>query len=244
MKAMILAAGRGTRMAPLTDHCPKPLLPLAGKPLIFHHIRKLAEAGIHEIVINHAWLGPMIEEALGDGSQFGVSIQYSAEAEALETAGGIRKALPLLGDDPFLLINGDVWIDGGYGEFVRSAAMTGENALSGDGCLAHLWLVANPEHNPKGDFILSGGLVLDDQHGQMAPNNMDINKLTFSGISLIHPALVAGLVQGKRPLAPVLRQAMQNKRIGGSALDADCGWVDVGTPERLRQLHDRLTQRI
>src|SRR5690606_8688958 len=108
MKAMILAAGRGTRMAPLTDHCPKPLLPLAGKPLIVHHIEKLVAAGIHEIVINHAWLGQMIEEALGDGRQWGAEIQYSAEAQALETAGGIIQALPLLGSDPFLLVNGDV----------------------------------------------------------------------------------------------------------------------------------------
>ncbi|WP_221800822.1 N-acetylmuramate alpha-1-phosphate uridylyltransferase MurU [Oceanobacter mangrovi] len=225
MKAMILAAGRGQRMAPLTDHCPKPLLPLAGKPLIVHHIEKLAAAGITELVINHAWLGDMIEAALGDGSRWGVSIRYSAEAEALETAGGIIQALPLLGDEPFLLINGDVWTDWNYHTALQYLA-----ALMADhGLQAWLWLVENPEHNPAGDFALQQQRVLPEAGEQ---------GLTFAGISLIKPALLAQLPAGKRPLAPVLRQAMAAGKVGGAELQAR--WVDVGTPQRLQQLEQVL----
>lgn len=238
MKAMILAAGRGTRMAPLTDNCPKPLLLLAGQPLIVHHIKKLVKAGIHEIVINHAWLGSMIEDKLGDGLHLGASIHYSPEEQALETAGGILQALPLLGQESFLLVNGDVWIDGGYERFlVPELLPSGLNEQR----LAHVWLVPNPDHNPDGDFVLTDGLVHDDGAGFGHVAGEVADKLTFSGISLIHPDLVADLEPGKRPLAPVLRQAMACGQVSGSALPADCGWVDVGTPERLRQLRDRLT---
>lgn len=223
MKAMILAAGRGTRMAPLTDHCPKPLLPLAGKPLIQHHIEKLAAAGITELVINHAWLGQMLEQQLGDGRALGVHIQWSPESEALETGGGIANALPLLGDQPFLLVNGDVWTDWSY-------AGVPDMALGQD--LAHLWLVDNPEHNPGGDFILQQGRVLNPQQNPHAP------RLTFSGLSLLHPQLFANTTPGAFPLAPLLRQAMDEQRVAGSELSGR--WVDVGTPQRLQQLEQEL----
>ncbi|MCA6064237.1 N-acetylmuramate alpha-1-phosphate uridylyltransferase MurU [Thalassolituus marinus] len=224
MKAMILAAGRGTRMAPLTDHMPKPLIPLAGKPLIVHHIEKLAAAGFTELVINHAYLGHMLEEALGDGSQWGVSIRYSAEAEALETAGGIVNALPLLGDKPFLLVNGDVWSDWDY----RAAL---DITLADN--LAHLWLVDNPDHNPHGDFVLRDGLVLN-------PVTLadDSPRLTFSGMSIIAPALLHSCPAGAYPLAPLLRQAMDQQRVTGSRMQAQ--WVDVGTPQRLQLLEQSL----
>lgn len=237
MKAMILAAGRGMRMAPLTDHCPKPLLELAGQPLIVHHIRKLAAAGIHEIVINHAYLGHMIEEALGDGSRWGVQIRYSAETSALETGGGILQALPLLSDTPFLLINGDVWTDVDYRGLVNATAL---DALQRQEALAHLWLVDNPEHNPDGDFVLSGERVMSSVS---STEMLSEPKLTFSGISLIHPRLLAQQTSGAFPLAPLLRAAMNNEKVSGAYLGADSGWVDVGTPERLQHLHDQLIQR-
>jgi MurNAc alpha-1-phosphate uridylyltransferase len=205
MKAMILAAGRGTRMAPLTDHMPKPLIPLAGKPLIVHHIEKLAAAGFTELVINHAYLGHMLEDALGDGRQWGVSIRYSAEKEALETAGGIVNALPLLGDEPFLLVNGDVWSDWDY-RVARQITLADN--------LAHLWLVDNPDHNPRGDFILRDGRVINP------------------------PELTDDAPAGAYPLAPLLRQAMDQQRVTGSYMQAR--WVDVGTPQRLQSLEQSL----
>ena len=152
MKAMILAAGRGERMRPLTDLLPKPLLAAGGKPLIVHHIEKLAAAGVTQLVINHAWLGHKLVAALGDGSALGVSIHWSAEESALETAGGIVQALPLLGSEPFLVINGDTWLDLDYRALVSQPL--GED-------LAHLWLVPNPPQHPKGDFSLQAGRVLD-----------------------------------------------------------------------------------
>lgn len=221
MKAMILAAGRGQRMAPLTDHCPKPLLALAGKPLIEHHLEKLAAAGFREIVINYAYLGHMIEQALGDGHRWGLDIRYSAEAEALETAGGIRKALPLLGDDPFLLVNGDVWTNWSY---------CAASAVLQPGVLAHLWLVENPDHNPDGDFILDGSRVVDRLPAQAG--------LTFSGLSVLDPALLKDYPQGRFALAPVLRSAMARGAVSGALLEAD--WVDVGTPQRLENLEQKL----
>ena len=221
MKAMILAAGRGQRMAPLTDHCPKPLLPLAGKPLIEYQLGKLAAAGFREIVINHAYLGHMIEQTLGDGSRWGLQIIYSAETEALETAGGIRKALPLLGDQPFLLVNGDVWTNWSY--CVSSAVLK-------PGLLAHLWLVENPQHNPDGDFVLHDERLLARQAGQRG--------LTFSGLSLIDPALLRDYPEGHLALAPVLRTAMADLRVSGAVLPAS--WVDVGTPQRLYDLEQQL----
>lgn len=217
MKAMILAAGRGERMRPLTDSLPKPLLAVGGKPLIVHHIEKLKRAGISELVINHAWLGHKLVAALGDGSAFGVSIRWSAEESALETAGGIVQALPLLGSDPFLVINGDTWIDADYATLVRQP-------LGSD--LAHLWLVPNPPQHPDGDFSLQAGRVQD------AP------ALTFSGIGFYHPAAFAYLPSGARKLAPLLRDWMAQGRVGGSLLAGE--WRDIGTVERLRALDEQL----
>ena len=217
MKAMILAAGRGERMRPLTDSLPKPLLAAGGKPLIVHHIEKLKRAGISELVINHAWLGHKLVAALGDGSAFGVSIRWSAEESALETAGGIVQALPLLGSDPFLVINGDTWIDADYATLVSQP-------LGSD--LAHLWLVPNPPQHPDGDFSLQAGRVQD------AP------ALTFSGIGLYHPAAFAYLPSGAHKLAPLLRDWMAQGRVGGSLLAGE--WRDIGTVERLRALDEQL----
>lgn len=228
MKAMILAAGLGTRMRPLTNHCPKPLLAVAGKPLIVHHIEKLVALGIEEIVINHAYLGHMIEEHLGDGSQFDCRILYSAEGEALETGGGIFNALPLLqtgqdSEQAFLLVNGDVWLDW---DLIKIPQV-----IHG---LCHLWLVKNPEHNPSGDFVL----LADDfsQTKVVDKSSSDLEALTFSGISLIKPSLFEGCAAGAFPLAPLLRGAMVNNEASGELYDGS--WVDVGTPERLQQVEE------
>ncbi|MFD2113585.1 N-acetylmuramate alpha-1-phosphate uridylyltransferase MurU [Thiorhodococcus fuscus] len=219
MRAMILAAGRGNRMRPLTDHCPKPLLRAGGKPLIVHHIERLAAAGIRDLVINHAHLGEQIEAALGDGSALGVRIRYSPEGEALETGGGIFRALPLLGPEPFLVVNGDVWTD----------CPVPETRLA-EGDLAHLILVDNPRHHPAGDFALEDGRVRPEGS----------HRLTFSGIGIYHPDLFVDCVPGAFPLAPLLRDAMTRDRVGGrhhSGL-----WFDIGTPERLADLDRMLTQ--
>ena len=217
MKAMILAAGRGERMRPLTDLLPKPLLAAGGKPLIVHHIEKLAAAGVTQLVINHAWLGHKLVAALGDGSALGVSIHWSAEESALETAGGIVQALPLLGSEPFLVINGDTWLDLDYRALVSQPL--GED-------LAHLWLVPNPPQHPQGDFSLQAGRVLDTP------------ALTFSGVGLYHPAAFAGLPCGVRKLAPLLRDWMALGRVGGSLLAGE--WRDIGTVDRLRELDEQL----
>lgn len=217
MKAMILAAGRGERMRPLTDLLPKPLLAAGGKPLIVHHIEKLAAAGVTQLVINHAWLGHKLVAALGDGSALGVSIHWSAEESALETAGGIVQALPLLGREPFLVINGDTWLDLDYRALVSQPL--GED-------LAHLWLVPNPPQHPQGDFSLQAGRVLDTP------------ALTFSGVGLYHPAAFAGLPCGARKLAPLLRDWMAQGRVGGSLLAGE--WRDIGTVDRLRELDEQL----
>ena len=217
MKAMILAAGRGERMRPLTDLLPKPLLAAGGKPLIVHHIEKLKAAGVTTLVINHAWLGHKLVAALGDGSALGVSIHWSAEESALETAGGIVQALPLLGREPFLVINGDTWLDLDYRALV--------NQPLGDD-LAHLWLVPNPPQHPQGDFSLQAGRVLDTP------------ALTFSGVGLYHPAAFAGLPSGARKLAPLLRDWMAQGRVGGSLLAGE--WRDIGTVDRLRELDEQL----
>lgn len=224
MKAMILAAGRGERMRPLTDQCPKPLLPAGGKPLIQWHIEALGAAGITELVINHAHLGQCLEEALGDGHALGVNIAWSREETALETAGGIRQALPLLGDAPFLVVNGDIHTDMDFAPLVRRAA-----TLAKDGPLAHLVLVANPPHHPAGDFALAQGHV----RASGSP------RLTFSGIGLYHPALFAHLPAGQpSPLAPLLRDAMAQGRVSGEYHGGL--WLDIGTPERLAELDARL----
>ena len=221
-KAMILAAGRGERMRPLTDHTPKPLLPVGGKPLIVWHIERLRAAGFTKLVINHAHLGHRLEEALGDGATFGVRITWSPEASALETAGGIRHALPLLGDAPFVVVNGDVFCDADF-TALRAAAQ----GLKPDGPLAHLLLVPSPAHNPAGDFgLLPGGQVVDDGRGE---------RLTFSGIGAYHPALFAGVAPDQpAKLAPLLRAAMAAGKVTGARHDGR--WVDVGTPERLAEL--------
>lgn len=216
---MILAAGRGERMRPLTDNLPKPLLKVGGKMLIEYHLEKLKAANITDVIINHAWLGSKIEKALGDGSHYGLNIQYSAEGEALETAGGILNALPLLtGTDnkseAFIVINGDVFCDYDIANLPVS--------LSG---LAHLVLVNNPEHNPEGDFVITkSGIV--EQAGK--------NKLTFSGIGIYHPDLFNDYPNGKLALAPVLRKAMEQQLVSGEIYQGV--WHDIGTPERLSEL--------
>jgi len=225
MRAMILAAGRGERMRPLTDHTPKPLLPAGGKPLIVWHIERLAAAGIRDIVINHAWLGEQLPAALGDGSRYGVRIAYSAESTALETAGGIAQALPLLGPQPFLAINGDIWCDWNP---AQASALAG--ALETARADAWLLLVDNPEHHPQGDFTLSG----DGRVGTEAAG-----RLTFAGIGLYRPALFGGLAAGTpAPLAPLLRQAMARGAVLGAHHAG--AWTDVGTPQRLAALDARL----
>lgn len=223
MKALILAAGKGERMRPLTLTTPKPLLRAGGKPLIEYHIERLCQAGFRELVINHAWLGEQIEHHLGDGHRFGVTIEYSAEGEPLETAGGIRRALPQLtrGGEWFLVINGDIWCDADL-----SALQPPENAD------ALLVLTDNPTHNPDGDFALSSdGRVLSD--GPQC--------LTFTGISLLHRRLFDRLPEGPRKLAPVLREAMKQGRVRG--LHHRGQWLDIGTPERLQQLDRELSPR-
>ena len=220
MKAMFLPAGRGERVRPLPDLLPKPLLAVGGKPLIVHHIEKLKSAGVTELVINHAWLGHKLVEVLGDGSALGVTIHWSAEESALETAGGIVQALPLLGADPFLVINGDTWLDLDYHTLVSQP-------LGDD--LAHLWLVPNPPQHPSGDFALQGGRV------------MDTPAFTFSGVGLYDPAAFAGLAGGARKLAPLLRDWMAQGRVGGSLLAGE--WRDIGTVDRLRELDDQLQAR-
>ncbi|MBA1188802.1 nucleotidyltransferase family protein [Pseudomonas entomophila] len=222
MKAMILAAGKGERMRPLTLHTPKPLVPVAGVPLIEYHLRGLAAAGFDEVVINHAWLGQQIEDHLGDGSRWGLRIAYSAETEPLETGGGIFKALPLLGDRPFVLINGDVWTDYDLAGLRRP--------LAG---LAHLVLVDNPEHHAQGDFSLV-------QH-QVSDTSGEGTRLTFSGLSVLHPALFDGCEAGAFKLAPLLRRAMAEGQVSGEHHRGQ--WIDVGTLERLAQVERVLAGR-
>lgn len=225
MRTMILAAGRGERMRPLTDTCPKPLLPAGGLPLIGWHLRRLAGAGLRDVVINHAWLGEQIERTLGDGSDWGLSIRYSPEAQALETAGGIAQALPLLGDEPFLVINGDIWCD-----WNPARARTIAARLEALDWLAWCVLVDNPDHHPRGDFLLDGGRLADGE----AP------RLTFSGIGVYRPALFRGVARGTRaPLAPLLREAAARRRAGAERHDGR--WTDVGTPQRLAALDAQLT---
>lgn len=219
MKAMILAAGLGNRMRPLTLYTPKPLLEVGGKPLIVWHIEKLKKIGVTEIVINSAWLANKLISSLGDGSQFGVDIRWTREDEGLETAGGIINALPLLGTDPFILVNGDVWTTMDF-EALRHIKLNDD--------LAHIVLVDNPKQHPEGDFTLSDGRAFTFDQDVAGEN------LTFSGVSVIHPKLFDGLESGKRPLAPLLKQAMHNQRISGEKLKG--AWVDVGTPERLMEL--------
>ncbi|MDB5888000.1 MAG: Nucleotidyl transferase [Rhodocyclales bacterium] len=230
MKAMILAAGRGERMRPLTDHAPKPLLPVGGKPLIVWHIERLAAAGFNEVVINHAHLGHLIEETLGDGHLWNMHIYYSAEVEALETAGGIAKALPLLGYAPFLVVNGDIWCDIDFERF----AARGIVGIT-QGAHAHLALVDNPPHHPEGDFNLLK--TSQSTIGQLT--SLSATRLTFSGIGVYRSELFTGITAGeKAQLAPFLQVAIANNRATGEHFAGR--WIDVGTPERLGELDAQL----
>lgn len=220
---MILAAGRGNRMRPLTDDTPKPLLKVGGKPLIVWHLENLARAGFHDIVINHAHLGNQIEAALGDGSQWNVAIRYSAEGTALETAGGIAKALPFLGTEPFLVVNGDVFIDMDFSPL-------GQTLTAGK--LAHLVMVDNPQQHPDGDFAFhNGALSLEG-----AP------RLTFSGVAVYDPSLFVDIVPGQvARLAPLLQQAIAQGKASGEHHQGV--WHDIGTPERLYELDRQLANQ-
>lgn len=225
MKAMILAAGRGERMRPLTDHTPKPLLPVGGKPLIVWHLEKLAAAGIREVVINTAHLGEQLPAALGDGQRWQLQIQYSPEPPgALETAGGIARALPRLGDEPFLVVNGDVWCDVDFSRFITQ----GSQPRCPDGG-ARLLLVDNPAHHPKGDFACQGEHL--QNHGEQT--------LTYAGIGIFSPHLFHGLSpEQPMKLRPLLDQAIASGRLVGERHPGR--WVDVGTPERLAELDREL----
>lgn len=220
MRAMILAAGLGKRMQPLTANLPKPLLKVGDKSLIEHQIDRLVAAGVTGVVINHFYLGGLIETTLGDGSRYGVEIQYSREPIRLETAGGIIKSLPMLKDDSFIVVNADIWTDFDYSRL---------QPVDGDARMAHLVLVANANHNPHGDFFLDdNGLVhdhLDDQD----------QKLTFSGISVMHRNLFAGLPIQPRSFVPLLQEQMKADKVTGEVYPGL--WVDVGTPERLEEVN-------
>lgn len=214
MKAMILAAGRGERMRPLTDVTPKPMLQVGGRPLIEYHLRALHKAGITDIVINLSWLGDQVERQLGDGSDYKVNIRYSQEGvTALETGGGIFKVLPFFAGEAFIVVNGDVWTD--Y-DFARLPSK-----LEG---LAHLVLTDNPEQHPQGDFVLRDGLISDAGD----------ERLTFSGIGVYHPDLFAHCQPGAFSLTPLLRDAIAQAKVSGEYFNGR--WFDIGTPERMRAL--------
>ncbi len=229
MKAMILAAGRGERLRPLTDTTPKPLLRAGGKALLVWHLERLAAAGWREVVINHAHLGEQIEAALGDGSAFGLSIAYSAEpVGALETAGGIAAALPLLGEQPFLAVNGDIWCDWDF-------SLARQLTLVPDQRLAHLVLVDNPPHHPEGDFRLDAGRVRSAVAGTSGA-------LTYAGIGVFCPAFFAEVPDGAAmKLRPLLDAGIAGGVITGERYTGR--WVDVGTPERLAELDMELARR-
>jgi MurNAc alpha-1-phosphate uridylyltransferase len=220
---MILAAGRGERMRPLTDHTPKSMLQVGGKPLIFRHLEKLADAGFGSVVINHAHLGQQIESAVGDGGRWNLTIQFSAEVHALETAGGIRHALPLLREQVFAVVNADVYSNYDYARLARAIRQMPAATL------AHLVLVDNPPHHPAGDFSLEGNLVRAGTK----------DRLTFSGIGAYRAALFDPVAPGARyPLAPLLREQMTLGRITGEHFRGE--WDDIGTPQRLADLQARL----
>ncbi len=222
MKAMILAAGRGERMRPLTDKLPKPLLEVNGQRLIEYHIHALAQAGIRDIVINLAYMGELIKDAIGNGERYGVRISYSEEGEALETGGGIFKALPLLGPGPFIVVNGDVWTDYDFAELTEKHFD-----------LAHLVLIDNPEHHPAGDFTLQGDKVID-RKGEGAS--------TFSGIGIYRPELFSGCKPGRFQLARLLIDAMGAARVTGELYKGM--WFDIGTPERFHALNRMLAKSV
>lgn len=223
MKAMILAAGRGERMRPLTDTRPKPLLDVDGRALIEWHIEALKEAGIKDILINTSWLGEQIPEYLGDGAYWGVNLTFSHEVKALETAGGIRKALDFFGDEPFIAVNGDIWTDFDYKGLLKQPAK-----------LAHIVLVPNPEHNNDGDFAINDAGTVSDRGEE---------RLTFSGIGVYDPKVFIGLPNNQAyPLAPLLKQLMIYETVTGEIFDGR--WYDIGTPERLAELNQTFQKRI
>lgn len=233
MKAMILAAGRGERMKPLTDYTPKPLLKVGGKPLIVWHLERLANAGFKEIVINHAHLGTQIESALGNGADWGLSIHYSPEKVALETAGGIANALDLLGSEPFLVVNGDIYTEVDFKDVVIQTHALQANihkAFEGTkNTRAHLVLVDNPPQHPNGDFAVLNGML----------KNEGKPMLTFSGVGVYHPDLFADIMKGQpAKLAPLLRKAIENN--AATAQHYQGIWHDIGTPERLKNLDESL----
>jgi MurNAc alpha-1-phosphate uridylyltransferase len=249
VKAMILAAGRGERMRPLTDHLPKPLLAVGGKPLIVYHLEKLSSLGVTDVVINVAYLGDKIQQALGDGAVWGMSIHYSAETYPLETGGGLYKALPLLGDEPFILVNGDVWSDMDFSDFAEIvvdsnmkvadtlATTVKVNTVCVDTIarsVGHLFFVVNPPHNPQGDFALDNNLV--ELKAINAPS------YTFSGMALIHPEMIRCYPNKREafPLKEVFLYFIAQQQLTGSLYVG--GWCDVGTPERLRELDGCLKQ--
>jgi MurNAc alpha-1-phosphate uridylyltransferase len=218
VKALLLAAGRGERMRPLTDTLPKPLLPVGGRPLIAWHLAALARAGIREVVINLSWLGGTLRAALGDGSAYGVSLAYSEEGPvALETGGGIVRALPLLGPQPFLVVSGDVWTEL---DFARVR-------LEPD-ALAHLVLIPNPPHHPRGDFGLQSGWVV----------NRDSERLTYGNVGIYRPEFFAGFADGRFPLIQPLKRGIDARQVRGEIFGGR--WCDVGTPARLAELNESL----
>lgn len=234
MKAMIFAAGRGERMRPLTDTCPKPLLKVRGRPLIVWHILNLVRAGIKDIVINHAHLGHMIEEVVGNGEQFGANVVYSAEGTALETAGGIAKARRLLGDEPFLALAADIYCP--HFNFEQVKGVLEDNDVWGHPHpldkrdVAWLYLVKNPAHNPQGDFALNSFSIINEGE----------SRLTFSGIGVYRPLMFDALTAGESAkLAPLLREYAARGQVGGELYRGD--WTDVGTAERLAELNAPLT---
>jgi N-acetyl-alpha-D-muramate 1-phosphate uridylyltransferase len=222
MKAMVLAAGRGERMRPLTDQLPKPLLAVAGKPLIAYHLDALGRAGVRDVVINLSWLGSKIRDALGDGARYGVRIAYSDEGPVpFETGGGIFHALPLLGPAPFLVVNGDTWTDV---DFTKLEIDTEAHA--------RLVLVSNPPHHPRGDFAIVDGNVVE----------READRFTYSGIGLYRPEFFHGCAPGRFPLLPLLKRAIAAGRVRGQVHRGE--WLDVGSPERLAELDARVQERL
>jgi len=220
MKAMVLAAGRGERMRPITDRIPKPLVPVAGKPLIVYHLEALARAGVRDVVINLAYRGAQIREALDDGSRYGVRISYSDEGpDPIETGGGIFKALPLLGAQPFIVVNGDVWTDFDVATLPR---------LDG-GAHAHLVMVPNPPHVARGDFALDGDAIIESDKD---------DRFTYSGIGVFSPEFFHDCQPGKFPLRPLLIRAIAARKLEGQVYRGM--WLDIGTPERLAELEASL----
>ena len=233
MKAFLLAAGKGTRLLPLTATTPKPLIPVAGEPLIVRQIEQLKLAGVTEFIINTHWLADRLHDFLGDGSKFGVQISWSHEKQLLETGGGIQKALPLIGHDPFLLISADIWTDFDYRDLASSPLPESE--------VARLALVDNPDHNPTGDFVLSTELLPDREFSTVQmPTREESNTLTYSGIALIDPEWVASWKFGDQafPLREPLFKAIEAGRISGYHYSGI--WTDIGNLDRLQAIRDKL----